>query len=79
MLRRVTENCMTVLPFLVSRESTDPTNLIKPLTQQINQNEKTNMKKQKEKKLEKKVLYLMRSFIDNDPTERFLNFLASES
>ena len=37
------------------------------------------MKKHKEKKLEKKVLYLMISFIDNDPTERFLNFLASES
>lgn len=43
-----------VLPFLVSRESTDPTNLIKPLTQQINLNEKMNIEETKRKEAREK-------------------------
>ena len=43
------------------------------------QNGKANMKKQKEKKLEQEIVNLTRSFIENDPTEKLLNFLASEN
>ena len=37
------------------------------------------MRKQKEKKLEQEIINLRRSFIENDPTEKLLNFLASEN
>ena len=37
------------------------------------------MKKQKEKKLEQEIVNLTRSFIENDSTEKLLNFLASEN
>ena len=40
---------------------------------------KANMRKQKEKKLEQEIINLRRSFIENDPTEKLLNFLASEN
>ena len=43
------------------------------------QNGKANMKKQKEKKLEQEIVNLTRSFTKNDPTEKLLNFLASEN
>ena len=37
------------------------------------------MRKQKEKKLEQEIINLRRSFIENDLTEKLLNFLASEN
>ena len=37
------------------------------------------MRKQKEKKLEQEIINLRRSFIENDPTEKLLNFLASKN
>ena len=37
------------------------------------------MRKQKEKKLEQEIINIRRSFIENDPTEKSLNFLASEN
>ena len=37
------------------------------------------MRKQKEKKLEQEIINLRRSFIEIDPTEKLLNFLASEN
>ena len=49
------------------------------VTNVSSQNGKTNMKKQKEKKLEQDIVNLARSFIENNPTEKLLNFLASEN
>ena len=43
------------------------------------QNGKTSMKKQKEKKLELEIVDLTRSFIEKNPTEELLNFLASKN
>ena len=37
------------------------------------------MKNKKETKLEKEIINLTRSFIENNPTEKLLNFLASEN
>ena len=49
------------------------------VTNVSSQNGKANMKKQKEKKLEQEIVNLTRSFIENDPTEKLLNFLTSEN
>ena len=49
------------------------------VTNVSSQNGKTNMKKQKEKKLEQDIVNLARSFIENNPTKKLLNFLASEN
>ena len=43
------------------------------------ENGKANMKKQKEKKLEQEIVNLTRSLIENDLTEKLLNFLASKN
>ena len=84
-----------VIPLVVSRESSDPSNIIEPSFDTINervesetqpnevpnvtsQNWKANMTQQKEKMLEQKIINLTRSFIENDPTEKLLNFLARE-
>ena len=49
------------------------------VTNVSSQNGKTNMKKQKEKKLEQEIVNLTRSLIENDLTEKLLNFLASKN
>ena len=49
------------------------------ITNVSNQNGKANMKKQKEKKLEQEIVNWTRSVIENDPTEKLLNFLTSEN
>ena len=43
------------------------------------QNGKVSMRKEKEKKKEQEIINLIRSFIESDPTENLLNFLASEN
>ena len=45
----------------------------------IKSNGKENIKKQEENKLEEEIVNLTRSFIENDPIEKLLNFLASKS
>ena len=40
---------------------------------------KANMRKPNEKKLEQEIINLTRSFTENHPTEKLLNFLANES
>ena len=49
------------------------------VTNVSSQNENVNMRKQNKKKLEQEIINLTRSFIENDPTEKLVNFLASEN